>query len=223
MEKKHYFIVGDDHPLVQSALANALARTFDDAVIRVATNIDEVLDEISHTTAEMVDLVLLDLSMPGNVGFSGLLLLQSRFPNVPVAIISARDDPNTIRMAIKLGASGYIPKTLAMTSIATAVQSILDGELWMPQGVELSRNSEEEDLASRLSSLTAQQLRILSGMVEGKLNKQIGSELGIAEQTVKVHVSTILRKLKAVSRTQAAILIERSGTRATEVSKKTHE
>jgi DNA-binding NarL/FixJ family response regulator len=223
MDEKRYFIIGDDHPLVQSALGIALARAFEGAVIREAANMDEVLEEISRATAGMVDIVLLDLSMPGNVGFSGLLLVQSMFPNVPVAIISARDDPQTIRMAIKLGASGYIPKTLSMSSIATAVQDILDGELWMPQGVDLSENPEEEDLASLLASLTPQQLRILSGMVEGKLNKQIASELGIAEQTVKVHVSAILRKLKAVSRTQAAILIERSGARAAGPSKELPE
>jgi DNA-binding NarL/FixJ family response regulator len=223
MEEKRYFIIGDDHPLVQSALGNALARAFDGAVIREAANVDDVLGEISRATADLVDLVLLDLSMPGNVGFSGLLLIQSMFPNVPIAIISARDDPQTIRMAIRLGASGYIPKTLGMSSIATAVQGILDGELWIPHGVEPSESPEDEDLASRLASLTPQQLRILSGMVEGKLNKQIGSELGIAEQTVKVHVSTILRKLKAVSRTQAAIIMERSGARGAGPSKESSE
>jgi DNA-binding NarL/FixJ family response regulator len=208
-----YIIVCDDHPLVQAALRGALQQAFPGALIREAGAVEDVVDEISKAP-HAVDLVLLDLNMPGNAGFSGLLLLLASFPHVPVAILSAQEAPATIRKAISLGASGYLPKTTSLATMAEAIQRILNGDVWLPQSVSLAEQPESEadiDAARRLSALSPQQLRILARVVEGKLNKQIAGELNIAEQTVKVHVSIILRKLGVITRTQAAILVERSG------------
>jgi DNA-binding NarL/FixJ family response regulator len=177
--------------------------------VEAATTVDEIL-ALLFTAAGEVDLVLLDLHMPGNSGFTGLFLLQTEFPTVPVAILSAEHDPRTIRRAISYGALGYIPKSLSLDEMGAAIISILGGEIWTPAGaLEPSGADGDVDLARRFSSLTAQQLRILTRIVEGKLNKQIADDLKIAEQTVKVHVSTILRKLNVLTRTQAAILAER--------------
>lgn len=206
-------IVADDHPLVQAALSASLRQAFPGAQIIGASTIDGLVAEISKAQ-EGIDLVLLDLSMPGSSGFVGLLLLLRSFPTLPVAILSARDEPATIRKAIRLGACGYIPKTLSLDAMAEAVRQILSGDVWVPPGVSLDEPGQgDQDVAARLLALSPQQLRILSRMVDGKLNKQIAADLGIAEQTVKAHISTILRTLGVHRRTEAAVLVERSGVR----------
>ena len=208
-----HIVIGDDHPLVQAAVRASLQQAFPDASFSEATTVEEMVGVILKARRE-VDLVLLDLDMPGNAGLSGLLLLLASFPGIPVAILSAQESPAMIRKAIRLGASGYIPKTMSLTIMAEAVREMLAGDIWVPAGVSLAEQPESEadiDAARRLSALTPQQLRILARVVEGKLNKQIAYELNIAEQTVKVHVSTILRKLGVITRTQAAILVESSG------------
>jgi DNA-binding NarL/FixJ family response regulator len=203
-------VIGDDHPLVQAALQSALSSVFTDLDMIACQSVDEILATLSGRTEE-VDLILLDLTMPGVQGFAALFILLAQFPTVPVAIISARQDPATIRRAIAYGASGYIPKSLSLPAMADAIARILAGEIWMPPntGGRGSIQNEDLELAARAASLSAQQLRILSMIVEGKLNKQIAADLDIAEQTVKGHVSTILRKLGVGSRTQAAVLAER--------------
>lgn len=203
-------VIGDDHPLVQAALRSALSSVLDDLDIIACQSLDEALQALTGR-AEEVDLILWDLTMPGIQGFAALFILSAQFPTVPVAIISARQDTATIRRAIAYGASGYIPKSLSLPEMADAVTRILAGEIWMPPNVggRGSVQGADVELGARMASLSAQQLRILAMIVDGKLNKQIAGELDIAEQTVKGHVSTILRKLGVGSRTQAAVLAER--------------
>ncbi|HJP69991.1 MAG TPA: response regulator transcription factor [Sphingomicrobium sp.] len=203
-------VIGDDHPLVQAALQSALSAVLTDLEIIACQSVDGVVATLSDGTKE-IDLILLDLTMPGVQGFAALFLLLAQFPTVPVAIISARQDAATIRRAVAYGASGYIPKSLSLPAMADAITRIIGGEIWMPPntGGRGSIKSEDMELAARAASLSPQQLRILSMIVEGKLNKQIAAELDIAEQTVKGHVSTILRKLGVGSRTHAAVLAER--------------
>ncbi len=203
-------VIGDDHPLVQAALRTALSTALPDLDIIACQSLDEVLAVLSARPDD-IDLVLWDLNMPGIQGFTGLFMMLAQFPTVPVAIISAKQDATTIRRAIAYGASGYIPKSLSLPAMADAVTRILAGEIWMPPNIggRGSLQNSDLELASRLASLSAQQLRILGMIVGGKLNKQIANDLNIAEQTVKGHVSIILRKLGVGSRTQAAVLAER--------------
>ena len=202
-------VIGDDHPLVQAALRTALAAMLRDLDVLEFGTLDEVLAGVS-VQPETIDLVLLDLDMPGSRGFAGLFLMLAQFPTVPVAIISAQQDIATVRKAIAYGASGFIPKSLDLPAMAQAILRILAGEIFAPADLPRAGPPDEDlDLGARLASLSAQQMRILAFIVEGKLNKQIADELAIAEQTVKVHVSTILRKLGAVSRTQAAVMAQR--------------
>ncbi len=203
-------VIGDDHPLVQAALRTALSTALPDLDIIACQSLDEVLAVLSARPDD-IDLVLWDLNMPGIQGFTGLFMMLAQFPTVPVAIISAKQDATTIRRAIAYGASGYIPKSLSLPAMADAVTRILAGEIWMPPNIggRGSLQNSDLELASRLASLSAQQLRILGMIVGGKLNKQIANDLSIAEQTVKGHVSIILRKLGVGSRTQAAVLAER--------------
>lgn len=202
-------VIGDDHPLVQAALRDALGKAMPEVTVAECLTLDAVMRAVAAQPDD-IDLVLLDLNMPGTHGFAGLFLMLAHHPTVPVAIISALEDSSTIRRALAYGASGYIPKSLSMSAMAEAIRAILNGEVWAPHdALSARRASDDTDMARRFASLSPQQIRILMMIVDGKLNKQIAGELNIAEQTVKVHVSTILRKLGVVSRTQAAVVAGR--------------
>ncbi len=154
-----------------------------------------------------VDLVLLDLRMPGVRGFSGLMYLRAQYPGLPVVVVSANDDPAVIRRCMEFGASGFIPKTLGVEALRQAIARVLQGEVWTPPDVDLTRGTDADGAATiaRLSTLTPQQVRVLMMLSGGLLNKQIAYELGVSEATVKAHVSAILQKLGVESRTQAVI------------------
>jgi len=166
-------------------------------------------DEISKLLerGSELDLILLDLAMPGVRGFSGLMYLRAQYPSVPVVVVSANDDPAVIRRCMDFGASGFIPKTLGIEPIRDAIAQVLKGGVWTPPDVDLSTvtDAETDALMARLTALTPQQVRVLMMLSEGLLNKQIAYELGVSEATVKAHVSAILQKLGVESRTQAVI------------------
>jgi DNA-binding NarL/FixJ family response regulator len=205
-DSAHYrFVIADDHPLFRGALRGAVATLFPGADVAEAGTFDEaskILDQGSE-----VDLVLLDLAMPGVRGFSGLMYMRAQYPSVPVVVISANDDPGTIRRCMDFGASGFIPKTLGVDGMRNAIAAVLKGGIWTPPDVDLTTSSDNETSAmlARLVTLTPQQVRVLMMLSEGLLNKQIAYELGVSEATVKAHVSAILQKLGVESRTQAVI------------------
>jgi DNA-binding NarL/FixJ family response regulator len=146
--------------------------------------------------------------MPGVRGFSGLLFLRSERPGVPVIVVSGNEDRAVMRHCIEFGAAGYVPKSLDVETMRTAIRKVLDGGQWTPPDLDLTvqPNREASALVRRLSSLTPQQVRVLMMLSQGLLNKQIAYELGVSEATVKAHVSAILQKLGVESRTQAVIL-----------------
>jgi DNA-binding NarL/FixJ family response regulator len=154
------------------------------------------------------DLVLLDLSMPGVRGFSGLMYLRAQHPDVPVVVVSGNEDRTVIRRCIDFGASGYIPKTTDIEDMRAGIRAVLAGRTWTPPDVDLAAPADKEtvDIVRRLASLTPQQVRVLMMLSEGLLNKQIAYELTVSEATVKAHVSAILQKLGVDSRTQAVIV-----------------
>ncbi len=198
-------VIADDHPLFRGALREAVAGLFDASAIAEAGSFDDMSKLLDRNSD--VDLVLLDLAMPGVRGFSGLMYIRAQFPSVPVVIVSGNDDPAVIRRCMDFGASGFIPKTLAVAEIRNAVESVLRGGIWTPPDVDLSAKPDDDTAAmlTRLASLTPQQVRVLMMLSEGLLNKQIAYELGVSEATVKAHVSAILQKLGVESRTQAVI------------------
>ncbi len=200
------FIIADDHPLFRGALRTAVAGLFPDAQIAEAGSFDD-MSRLLESDSD-ADLVLLDLTMPGARGFSGLLYLRAQYPTVPVVIVSAHDDPTIIRRCMDFGASGFIPKTLSIEEMRSAVSRVLEGAVWTPPDVELEGSSDADEnaaLVARLATLTPQQVRVLMMLSEGLLNKQIAYELNCSEATVKAHVSAILQKLGVESRTQAVI------------------
>jgi DNA-binding NarL/FixJ family response regulator len=205
------FIIVDDHPLFRGALSQALRASFEKAEILEAGSLDELTDRLA--TAGETDLILLDLTMPGVQGLSGLVYLRAQHPEVPVVIVSASDDAATIRQCVDCGASGFIPKSQPVEAIREAIRKIIDGEVWLPPDVDIDNlpPAESTELVSRLSTLTPQQVRVLMMLGEGLLNKQIAFKLGVSEATIKAHVSAILQKLGVDSRTQAVIAISKIG------------
>lgn len=199
-------LIADDHPLVLGALRQAVLSALPAAAIAEASDF-EGLSAALEADPDM-DLVLLDLSMPGIRGFSGLLYLRAERPSLPVIVVSANEDRAVMRHCLEFGASGYVPKSLDVESMRNAIQTVLDGGQWAPPDLDMRApaNREATALVRRLSSLTPQQVRVLMMLSQGLLNKQIAYELSVSEATVKAHVSAILQKLGVESRTQAVIL-----------------
>ena len=204
-------LVADDHPLFRQAMQIAIEGldAHEDSVVLEASSIDEV--RALAARERDLDLLLLDLRMPGMDGFAGLVALRREFPALPVVIVSASEEHKTIREALALGAAGYIPKSLARPEIESALERILRGESWFPHaGQERALGPDDDpeagDRAERIASLTPQQLKVLQLVAQGKPNKIIAYELDIAETTVKAHITVILRKLGVYSRTQAVLV-----------------
>jgi DNA-binding NarL/FixJ family response regulator len=203
--QSYRFLIADDHPLFRGALREAINGLFDRIEVAEAGSFEQVVERLE--TGGEVDLILLDLQMPGVRGFSGLIYLRAQYPSLPVAIVSANNDPAVIGHCMAFGAAGFLPKTLGVEALRGAIARVLAGEMWTPPDVELAGTSDAETAAliRRLATLTPQQVRVLMMLSGGLLNKQIAYELGVSEATVKAHVSAILQKLGVDSRTQAVI------------------
>ncbi|OYR20149.1 response regulator transcription factor [Brucella thiophenivorans] len=208
------FIIADDHPLFRGALRQVLSGMPEEATIMEVGDFDAVKKLIAER--DDVDLLLLDLTMPGGSGLSGLVTLKALQPALPIIIVSATDDAATIRHAIELGASGFISKSASMETIGEAVNGVLAGDIWTPSDIDLDQahDPEIEALITKIRTLTPQQTRVLTMLAEGLLNKQIAYELNVSEATVKAHVSAVLQKLGVDSRTQAVIVLSRIGNDA---------
>ncbi len=200
-----HIVIADDHPLFRGALREAVASVVEAASIGEAGSFEE-LTALLERDAD-VDLILLDLTMPGISGFSGLIYLRAQYPAVPVVIVSASDDAGTIRRSMDFGASGFIPKRFGVETLRAAIAKVMAGDVWIPADVDLTGATDPDmaRLRDRLVTLTPQQVRVLMMLSEGLLNKQIAYELGVSEATIKAHVSAILQKLGVESRTQAVI------------------
>ena len=192
------FLIADDHPMVRDALASALAQAFGGARIETAGSLPQAQAALGRDPE--TDAVLLDLDMPGMDGFTGLALLRSQHPTVPIIVVSAAREHSVPRRVYELGASAFIEKSASLEEIAETVRGVLDGEIFAPADAV-----QPDSFAQRAAQLTPQQWRVLALMVQGDQNKQIAHKLGVGEATVKAHVTVILRKLGVRSRTQAVI------------------
>jgi len=199
-------IVADDHPLFRTAIKEALEAEQGQTKFLEASSFESLQDLVEENRE--VDLVLLDLHMPGVSGFAGLVYLCKRYPSVPVVIISANEDPVVIQRALEHGAAGFIPKSSSIDTITDAIGAVLMGEIWSPEETHSNlpgNNLSEMELAERMAQLTAQQFKVLMVMSRGLLNKQIAYDLGVSEATVKAHVTAIMNKLGVTNRTQAVL------------------
>lgn len=205
-------LIADDHPLFRTALVQALAGCLADADILEARDLPETFDQLA--AHEDVDLVLLDLHMPGNQGLTGLASLRCQYPAVAVVVVSANEDPEVIRRALAHGAAGFIPKSAGLSELTEALNTVLDCREWIPPhlaravaGIDDAQG--DRLLARRMAALTPQQFRVLAMVANGQLNKQIADELRIQERTVKAHMSEIFHKLQVRNRTQAGVAFRR--------------
>ena len=199
-------IVADDHPLFRTAIKEALKANQGETTFLEANSFETLQGLVDENRD--VDLVLLDLHMPGVSGFAGLVYLCKRYPSVPVVIISATEDPLVIKRALEHGAAGFIPKSSSLETIINAIDQILMGEIWAPVSVQSNlpgNNVSELQLAERMAQLTPQQFKVLMMMSQGLLNKQIAYELTVSEATIKAHVTAIMSKLGVSNRTQAVM------------------
>ena len=192
------FVVADDHPMVREALAAALGQAFGGSAVATAATLAQTQALLERQPE--TDALLLDLDMPGMAGLTGLGVLRSSHPTIPIIVVSAARDETTIRRAYDFGASAYIDKSASLTEIAATVRAVLEGEVFGPPPGPAT-----DAMDKRAALLTPQQWRVLALMVQGDPNKQIAYKLGVGEATVKAHVTVILRKLGVRSRTQAVI------------------
>jgi DNA-binding NarL/FixJ family response regulator len=202
-------IVADDHPLFRSALKHAVLSVLGNNILESAS-FDDTLDLLK--IHQNIELMFLDLNMPGNQGLTDLTILRNNYPDVLVVIVSAEERPDIIKKAINFGSSGYIPKSTPLPVITQAVGQILDGQVWVPEDmlndVKQLDNPEYKPFASQLEQLTPHQFRVLQLMADGLLNKQIAYELQVSEYTIKQHVSAVLNKLGFNNRTQAGVMFK---------------
>ena len=200
-------IVADDHPLFREALKAAVGRLDAGTCFVEADSVASLLTALEAQPE--ADLLLLDLNMPGAQGFNALAHVRGSRPELPVVVVSADDDAQTIAGALRFGAQGFIPKSTEAGQIGQAVEAVLAGEIYTPPGFHPPRSAvgTDEDLrvARRVAELTPQQFRVLGMLCSGLLNKQIAYELDVSEATVKAHVTAILRKLGVTTRTQAVL------------------
>ncbi|MFS2155920.1 response regulator [Pseudomonas sp. Pseusp122] len=204
-------LIADDHPLFREAIHSVISDGFPGSEVMETEDLDSaVLMTRQH---DDLDLILLDLNMPGMHGLNGLINLRNEAPTIPVVIVSAEQDKHVVLQAITYGAVGFITKSSPRLQMTQAIEQILKGNVYLPSDIIRSQKtsvrrtlSEPASLAPELlQALTRKQLLVLERMTKGDSNKQIAYTLEIAETTVKAHVSAILRKLNVHNRVQAIL------------------
>ncbi len=190
-------LVADDHDLVRDTLSAYLQA--DGFEVKTAPNLQEALKIVEQSP--LFDVILLDYAMPGMNGLEGMKKMMSASSDRPVAIISGTATKSVADDALKQGAKGFIPKTMAAKSLVNAVRFIGAGEIYIPTSF-----LKEEEAGSSSVDLTQRELQVLRGICEGKSNKEIAIDYDLQEVTVKLHVKTLSRKLGAKNRTHAAMI-----------------
>jgi len=205
-----HLLIADDHPLFRSALRQAAADAVSDLQVHEAATLEGTLAALD--AAPDIDLILLDLHMPGSHGLAGLAAIRAQHPGVAVIVVSANDDPRVVRRALDHGAAGYLPKSAGLDELRQAISSVMACEQWLPASLRAAVNhaqssAHDSALAGRLASLSPQQFRVLILVAQGLLNKQIADRLDVQERTVKAHLSAIFERLGVRNRTQASVVL----------------
>jgi len=201
-------LIADDHPLFRDAIANIIAESFNKSIIEQTEDIESTLEFVKHN--DDLDLILLDLNMPGMSGLQGLLALRNECPTIPVVIISAERDKQTILQTLSYGAVGFIAKSSSKECIVEALESVFAGNVCLPADIMRlpeapKSNHEFIVLPEKIAALTRRELMVLKNLSQGEANKQIAFNLHISEATVKSHVSSILKKLGASNRVKVVL------------------
>ena len=198
-------VIADDHPLMRAALVAALASLGPRVAFLEASRHEDALALITREPAP--DLALMDLHMPGARGVEAIRDMRTRAPHVPLAIVSAEDDPSAVRALLALGIAGFIPKTDKPAVIASAVRLILAGGVYVPP--ELVNGVPASATARDSAGLTERQMEVVRLLACGLSNKAIARELGVSEGTIKVHLLAVFRALDVRNRTSAVLAAKR--------------
>lgn len=207
-------LLADDHPLFRDALRLSVTQAMPGATVLEADSVESLFVQLEQHPG--LELLLLDLSMPGAHGFSALIQARTHYPSLPIIVVSGQEDAHVVSRTLAHGAAAYVPKSAASGAIAEALRTVLQGGIWVPSAAPKTQASprtvlapDERDAARRIATLTAQQFRVLSMLLAGLINKQIAAELDVSEATVKAHMTAILQKLGVSNRTQAVLLAQR--------------
>ena len=203
MKNKHIMIV-DDHALFRTGMKMILTQVGEAAGITEASSIKEAFD----FNESGVDVILLDIHMPGLNGIDGIKPIRDKFSKVPIIILSASSELRDMQKAKELGASGFMNKAALAEEMVSSISQVLEGKTCFPDDVN---STEYKAKASLSSALTPRQIEVLIYLCEGKSNKLIARELEMSENTVRVHVSAILSTLGAVNRSEAILIAQREG------------
>jgi DNA-binding NarL/FixJ family response regulator len=210
-------LVADDHALIREAFRHLLTGLVGGATVLEAGDCESACQLIEQHPD--LDLVLLDLRLPAMGGMAMLEALRANHPTLPVVVVSALEDPGTVRSAIARGAMGYIPKSSSNEVMLNALRLVLSGGRYLPPEI-LTGPGDATPPPSSMDQvhLTERQKEVLALMAQGKSNKLICRELGLAEATVKIHVTAILRALKVTSRAQAIVAVNQLGLMPAQVA-----
>lgn len=203
MKNKHIMIV-DDHALFRTGMRMILMQVGGAAGITEACSIKEAFD----FSESGVDIILLDIHMPGLNGIDGIKPIRDKFSNVPIIILSASSEVSQMQKARKLGASGFMNKASLAEEMVSSISRVLDGKTCFPDDIDSHAVDSKTSIGN---ALTPRQVEVLIYLCEGKSNKLIARELEMSENTVRVHVSAILSTLGAVNRSEAILIAQREG------------
>lgn len=197
-------LLADDHNLVRDALKNYIERLEPSVEILTAESLGDALAVVERS--QPLDLVILDLKMPGMCGLDGLREMRTRLPDLPVVIMSGGASQEDVRVALEMGARGYLPKTLSGPALVSAIKLILAGERFVPfDAFGAAQPAPAAAPPVTEAALTQREREVLDYLREGLSNKEIARALNLQEVTVKLHIRGICRKLGAKNRTQAAL------------------
>lgn len=210
-------LVIDDHPLVREGVVAALQTLGKDTHVLAAGDGEEGLS-LAFDNPDL-DLVLLDIALPGMSGFRLITRLHDRLPSLPIVVLSALEEPENVRQAISAGAMGFVPKSAAPYVLIQALNEVLEGNISVPQrlcdtedgALEPGNPDTPPQPPPDVGQLSMRQIEVLSGICQGKTNRQIGDELTLSEKTIKAHVTSIFKVLGVVNRTQAVLVARRLG------------
>lgn len=204
MDVPYTIVIADDHPLFRNALFQSIHMAISGTNLLEADSQDSLFSLLDKSGD--IDLLLLDLKMPGSNGVSGLIQLRQQYPELAIVVISASEEDSVIQQVYNHGAFGFIPKSSDMHTLLSALKQILNGEPYFP--ATISHSDHYQQLTTKISALTPQQYKVSTMLTEGLLNKQIAYELNVSEATIKAHMTAIFRKLEVKNRTQAVILLQ---------------
>ena len=196
-------LIVDDHPLFRDALEVALTAAFPDGP--TAHHAGSLSDALARLDETRYDLILLDLTLADSQEFDGLTRLIGAGPGCPIVVVSATESAQAFETARALGAAGYMPKSMSLEDLSAALATALDGGQWFPPS-DTGASPDRQELLARVAGLTPAQRKVIAGLADGLLNKQIAYEMDISVATVKAHMTAIFRKLGANNRTQALLI-----------------